>query len=60
MQAEEFRSWYEWSREGEGDNALLFGYGDPGAGKTFIRYHTVIKIILGERRGRVSANMPPC
>ena len=60
MQTEEFRSWYDWSGEGEGDKAVLFGYGDPGAGKTFIRYDTVIKIILGERRGRVSANMPPC
>ena len=38
MQTEEFRSWYDWSGEGEGDKAVLFGYGDPGAGKTFIRY----------------------
>jgi len=37
MQTEEFRSWRDESREGEDDKAVLFGYGDPGAGKTFIR-----------------------
>jgi len=37
MRTEEFRSWHGESREGEGDKAVLFGYGDPGAGKTFIR-----------------------
>ena len=37
MQTEEFRRWHDRSREGKGDNAVLFGYGDPGAGKTFIR-----------------------
>ena len=37
MQTEEFGSWYDGSGEGEGDTAILFGYGDPGAGKTFIR-----------------------
>ena len=34
---EEFRSWHDGSGEREGDKAVLFGYGDPGAGKTFIR-----------------------
>jgi len=37
MRTKEFRSWHDGSREGEGDKAVLFGYGDPGAGKTFIR-----------------------
>jgi len=37
MQTEEFRSWHDRSVGGEGDNAVLFCYGDPGAGKTFIR-----------------------
>jgi len=37
MRTEEFKSWYGESGEGEGDKAVLFGYGDPGAGKTFIR-----------------------
>jgi len=37
LQTEEFRSWHDWSGEGEGDKAVLFCYGDPGVGKTFIR-----------------------
>jgi len=37
LQTEEFRSWHDWSGEGEGDKAVLFGYGGPGVGKTFIR-----------------------
>ena len=37
MQTEEFKSWYGGSGKGEGDNAVLFCYGDPGVGKTFIR-----------------------
>ena len=37
LQTEEFRSWYAGSEEGESDNAVLFCFGDPGAGKTFIR-----------------------
>ena len=36
-QTEEFRRWCRLDREGEGDNAVLFCYGDPGVGKTFIR-----------------------
>ena len=38
LQTEEFRGWYASSEGGECDNAVLFCYGDPGAGKTFIRY----------------------
>jgi len=37
MQTEEFRSWHDLSGKGEGDNAVLFCYGNPGVGKTFIR-----------------------
>ena len=37
LQTGEFRSWHEWSGEGEGDKAVLFCYGGPGVGKTFIR-----------------------
>jgi len=33
----EFRSWHDRSGECEGDNAVLFCYGNPGVGKTFIR-----------------------
>ena len=37
LQTEEFRSWYTGSGEGGSDNAVLFCYGDPGVGKTYIR-----------------------
>ena len=38
-QTKEFRRWCGLVGEGggEGDNAVLFCYGDPGVGKTFIR-----------------------
>jgi len=38
LQTEEFESWCTGSEGGESDNAVLFCYGDPGAGKTYIRY----------------------
>jgi len=34
---EEFRSWYTGSGRRECDDAVLFCYGDPGIGKTYIR-----------------------
>ena len=39
IQTEEFRRWRSLNGEGEdrGDTAVLFCYGDPGVGKTFIR-----------------------
>ena len=37
MQTEEFRSWHDCSGEGEDDKEVLFCYGAPGVGKTFIR-----------------------
>ena len=37
MQAKEFRSWHDCRGKGESDKAVLFCYGAPGAGKTFIR-----------------------
>ena len=37
LQTEEFRSWYAGSGEGESHDAVLFCYGDPGVGKTYIR-----------------------
>jgi len=37
LQTEEFRSWCSGNGGGESDNAVLFSYEDPGAGKTFIR-----------------------
>ena len=32
----EFRRWHSWSSRDRDDNAVLFYYGGPGAGKTFI------------------------
>jgi len=37
LQTEAFRNWHDRSGEGKGHNAVLFCYGDPGVGKTFIR-----------------------
>ena len=36
LKTEEFRGWYA-SRESGSDKAVLFCYGNPGVGKTFIR-----------------------
>ena len=37
LQTEEFRTWHDRSGEGADDKAVLFCYGGPGVGKTFIR-----------------------
>ena len=37
IQTKEFRTWCGLSGEGDGEKAVLFCYGDPGVGKTFIR-----------------------
>jgi len=37
LQTEEFRSWQAGCGGTKSDNAVLFCYGDPGVGKTFIR-----------------------
>ena len=37
METEEFRMWHGWSGGNEDDNPVLFYYGGPGVGKTFIR-----------------------
>ena len=37
MRTEEFRRWSGSGGEAEGDKAVLFCYGNPGVGKTFIR-----------------------
>ena len=38
LETEEFKSWYASSGGSGPDNAVLFCYGGPGVGKTFIRY----------------------
>ena len=37
LQTEEFRSWCTGSGEDESNNGVLFCYGNPGVGKTYIR-----------------------
>ena len=37
LQTEEFRNWCTRSGVNESDDAVLFCYGDPGVGKTYIR-----------------------
>ena len=37
LQTEEYRDWFDGIRGGEPDNSVLFCYGDPGVGKTYIR-----------------------
>ena len=37
LQTEGFRKWYASSEGSECDSAVLFCYGDPGVGKTYIR-----------------------
>ena len=37
FQTKEFKSWHAGSGKGKGDKAVLFCYGGPGVGKTFIR-----------------------
>jgi len=37
METEEFTRWYGSGGKGNRESAVLFCYGDPGVGKTFIR-----------------------
>ena len=37
MRTEEFGRWSGFGEEAEGEKAVLFCYGNPGVGKTFIR-----------------------
>ena len=45
LQTEEFRDWYSDSEGGKSDNAVLFCCGNPGVGKTFVRYCRGTKIM---------------
>ena len=38
LETKEFRSWYNGSEKDESDQAVLFCCGDPGVGKSYIRY----------------------
>jgi len=37
LQTEEFKSWYAGSEGDKSGDAVLFCYGDPGVGKTYMR-----------------------
>ena len=37
LKTRDFQRWCDGTPEGESDKAILFGYGDPGVGKTYIR-----------------------
>ena len=52
LETEAFKSWYASSGGNRSDNAVLFCYGDPGVGKTFIRYQGRVSM----NRRRASAN----
>jgi len=53
LQTEEFRGWYAGSGGGEPDNSFLFCYGDPGVGKTYIRYNNTNEPLRMEEKGKV-------
>jgi len=38
LDTKDFREWYNGSENGGSDHAALFCYGDPGVGKSYIRY----------------------
>jgi len=37
LRTEKFRSWYAGSGADKSDDSVLFCYGDPGVGKTYVR-----------------------
>ena len=37
LQTEEYRNWFDGIHGDESNGAVLFGYGGPGVGKTYIR-----------------------
>jgi len=42
FETEEFKKWCGCGEECEGSKPILFFYGDPGVGKTFIRYEGLL------------------
>jgi len=42
LDTKEFRDWYNGSENGGSDHAALFCYGDPGVGKSYIRYEGLL------------------
>jgi len=56
LETEKFKSWHASCGGSESNNAVLFCYGDPGVGKTFIKYQGPTS--MSGRRG--SANKLRC
>ena len=53
LRTEEFRGWHAGSEEGKFDSSFLFCYGDPGIGKTYIRYNNTNEPLRKEEKGQV-------
>ena len=49
MRSVEFQRWYGLGGEREGDKAVMFCYGNPGVGKTFIRYPVLFPPEINEQ-----------
>jgi len=54
LETKEFRNWYNGNENGGSDHAVLFCYGDPGVGKSYLRYKTAreerTKVIIADSR----------
>jgi len=53
LETKEFRSWCAGGGRGESDNAVLFCYGGPGVGKTYLRYDNTNEPQRVEEKGQV-------
>ena len=53
LQTEEFRSWSGGGGESESDNSFLFCCGDPGVGKTFVRYFNMNELLRMKEKRQV-------
>ena len=52
LQTEEFRSWCAGNGGDESDKGVLFCYGNPGVGKTYIRYITKTNLAIMEEKSK--------
>jgi len=54
LETKDFRNWYNGNKHGGCDHTVLFCYGDPGVGKSYIRYKTIkegqTKVIIADNR----------
>ena len=47
LRTKEYQSWFDGIRGGEPSNSALFCHGNPGVGKTYIRYETLSSMKRG-------------